>query len=132
MAIAGAGMRVSLDQRGGWNRHGTGIAFARIRAKVHCDLCLRAGHDLIRYADRLAGIHTGTEIRMQGHRRTYEVDDVGRIRVHWSVGNICVPKTAGFEGHKAVQTLELTHGHRAAGAALRKRGSSPGNLQDDE
>ena len=94
MAVTVAGLRVTLNQRIGWNRLGPRITFIRKSSESYSHLGLRPGNHLIRNTNCLVVEGTGTEVRMQGDGGSDEVNDVAGIGIDWRDGNVGIPQTA--------------------------------------
>jgi len=119
VAIAGAGIRVTLNGSGERDGHGTEIALGAIGGVVDGNEGLRGVDDGVGDTHRGTVIQTGAEIGMQANGIADEVEDVGRVGIDGRGRDVFVPEIVGRERKEAVEAGALPCGHSGAAGSLR-------------
>ena len=114
VAIAGAGIRVTLNGSGERDGHGTEIALGAIGGVVDGNEGLRGVDDGVGDTHRGTVIQTGAEIGMQANGIADEVEDVGRVGIDGRGRDVFVPEIVGRERKEAVEAGALPCGHAGA------------------
>jgi len=103
VAIAGAGIRVTLNGSGERDGHGTEIALGAIGGVVDGNEGLRGVDDGVGDTHRGTVIQTGAEIGMQANGIADEVEDVGRVGIDGRGRDVLFQRLSEGNGRKPLR-----------------------------
>jgi hypothetical protein len=95
VAIAVAGIRVTLDGICERDGHRAGITFTTVCSETYGNIRLLEACDRIGDANGRPLVLTGAEIRMKSDRRANEINDGAGVGVDHGGGDVLVPRAGG-------------------------------------